>query len=599
MKKNIQNHFSGNFVTFYGKYLPNFQKIGGDEFKVICPFHEDKKPSFNFDNNSGKFYCFGCGKKGDIFHFYAKINGMDTRRDFGKVLKGIADDFGIPWEQQKPKMVKAYDYTNTNGDLIFQVCRMEPKDFRQRRPDGKGGFIWNLKGIDPVIYRLPEVVKADEILIVEGEKDCDNLAKLVFAATCNPMGAKKWRNKYGEYLKGKRVVLIPDNDNEGKEHMAQVGASLKGQTANLKLIQLPGLPSKGDVSDFISGFKSTEEAAERLSILIENAKPYQPPKTYTIEDAILTTKQVCELPIATRKCYLHPWLKEDSINLITGWAGYGKTWFAQGIADSVTKGEPFGPWECEVSVPVLFLDGEMSLQDTQERIFSLMLNTERENRFYFYSDAYANQLGLQRAHLANEKWRSKIKQILTTRKIKLFIIDNLASLASGLDENSKKDYDPINQWFLELRFAGISTLMLHHTNKDGGQRGTSAREDNIDISILLKRPNDYVTEDGARFIASFKKQRVSTKYLHLISNIEFKLIEDESKYHIWTYRNVKAETKREVLKLLDEGLEQKFIAETLGVSKGRVSQIVKQAKKDGHISAKGRLTQSAFTEFSE
>ena len=110
------------------------------------------------------------------------------------------------------------------------------------------------------------------------------------------------------------------------------------------------------------------------------------------------------------------------------------------------------------------------------------------------------------------------------QKIKFWVIDNLASLASGIDENVKKDWDPINQWLLELRFSGITTLMLHHTNKEGGQRGTSAREDNIDISIMLKNARDYTPEDGARFIVHFTKQRIPTKDLQLISDTEFKLI---------------------------------------------------------------------------
>ena len=65
--------------------------------------------------------------------------------DFPQILKGIADDFGIAWEEQKRRMVKAYDYTDAEGNLLFQVCRMDPKDFCQRRPDGSGGWIWDLK----------------------------------------------------------------------------------------------------------------------------------------------------------------------------------------------------------------------------------------------------------------------------------------------------------------------------------------------------------------------------------------------------------------------------------------------------------------------
>jgi DNA primase len=111
---------------------------------------------------------------------------------------------------------------------------MEPKDFRQRRPDGNGKWIWNLKGIQPVLYGLTNLQSAHEVLIVEGEKDCDTLAELGFIATTCPMGAKKWREHYNESLIGKQVVLIPDNDNEGRQHMAQVGAAIKDVVASLK-----------------------------------------------------------------------------------------------------------------------------------------------------------------------------------------------------------------------------------------------------------------------------------------------------------------------------------------------------------------------------
>jgi len=94
-----------------------------------------------------------------------------------------------------------------------------------------------------------------------------------------------------------------------------------------------------------------------------------------------------------------------------------------GVLDAVSKGGTFGPWECKESVPCLFLDGEMTIPDDHERIENLRLDSERESPLYFYSDAYANQLGLSRAHLANESWRKKIKQILLTRKIKLWVVD--------------------------------------------------------------------------------------------------------------------------------------------------------------------------------
>ncbi|SPD74180.1 conserved hypothetical protein [uncultured Desulfobacterium sp.] len=594
MKIQIQNFFKGNYHTFYTKYLPNAKQIGGDEYQALCPFHEDSKPSFNFNNATGAYYCHGCGKKGDFIHFYAKLHGLNTKSDFGKILKGIASDFGISIEEQKTHIVKTYDYTNETGTLLFQVCRMDPKDFRQRHRNGNG-WIWNLKDVRRVIYNLPAVLKASGVFIVEGEKDCDNLSALGLTATCNPMGAGKWLDEYSESLRGKDVVLLPDNDNRGREHMVKVGQSLQGLAKSIKWLDLPDLPSRGDVSDFLSKFDDKVDAQERLAILIAGAEIYNPPKQVSVDDIIIDASSFIQLDIPERKALLHPWLKESAMILGVGDRGCGKSFFALGICDAVTKESSFGAWECKRSVPSLFLDGEMTTQDVADRIKGLRLDTARQNPLYVYSDAYANQHGLPRAHLANESWRVKMKSILIAKHVKLWVIDNLASLASGLDENSKKEWDPINQWLLELRFAGITTLMLHHTGKSGTQRGTSAREDNIDISFTLKRPSDYTPEDGAKFIVHFTKARVSTKDLQLIADTQFKLLEDETGVYSWDFGDVRKENRLAVLEMISEGMDQKTICDTLGLSKGYVSKVKKKLLDDGHISKKGEITQSGFS----
>lgn len=597
MKQAIQDYFQGKYFEFYRKYLPTSKKIGGQEYQALCPFHQDSKPSFNFNNETGAYFCHGCGKKGGPFHFYAKNHELDDRRDFPKILQGICSDFGIPYEKRERKLIKTYDYTEAGGKLIFQTCRFEPKDFAQRRPDGNGGWIWNLKGVETVLYRMPDIQKCEEIVIVEGEKDADNLAALGFTATTCPMGAKKWRDHYNEFLKGKDLILCPDNDQEGREHMMQVAVSVNGNSKSLRWLELPGLPSKGDISDWIATFGDPKEAAERLSIMIENLEPYTPPKKKSLEDLILTTSEFHSLEIPRRKVFLYPWLKEDGIDLITGERGIGKSFVAHGIANAVTKGESFGPWSCENAVPVLILDGEMPATDLQERIESLHLDSERSCPLYLYSDALANQYGLPRAHLVNESWREKMKSILLTRHIKLWIVDNLASLAGGLDENLKKDWDPINTWLLELRFAGIATILLHHTNKEGTQRGTSAREDNIDVSIMLKRPSDYTPEDGCRFITSFTKARVSLAALPLIGETEFKLIEQQEGEYSWSWANVRRERKREILKMLDEGMEYEAIKATLDVAKSYITKVKQEAIKQGFMNENGRLTELGKSKF--
>jgi hypothetical protein len=440
---------------------------------------------------------------------------------------------------------------------------------------------------------------ASEIIVVEGEKDADAVASLGLCATTSPMGAKKWKDIYNESLWGKHVVLIPDNDNEGREHMVQVAASLNGTAASLRILELPDLPSKGDFSDWLTKIGDKETAAERLALMIEQTALYDPPKRASFEDAILPETEFNIIELPTRKDILRPWLKEQSNSLVPGWRGVGKTWCAMGIVNAVTINEPFGPWDAGEPVPCLYLEGEMPAETVRERFRELRNDAERKAPLYIYSDAYANHLGLPRANLLNESWRKKMKSILLARHVKLWVIDNLASLASGIDENSKRDWDPINAWLLELRFAGIATIMLHHTNKMGSQRGTSAREDNIDSSILLRHPPDYTPEDGARFIATFKKARVHTEDLSLIADTEFQLTQDENNQFVWTWGSVKGQTKAEVLRMLDEGHPQNEVADILRIHKGTVSKIRKHAISDGLLTPKNKLTHRGFAMVSE
>jgi hypothetical protein len=167
-----------------------------------------------------------------------------------------------------------YDYCDEAGCRRFQTVRYEPKDFHQRRPDGKGGWVWNLGGVECLLYRLPELVNADPgetVYLPEGEKDVDNLRALGLVATCNPMGAGKWQERFNGPLRHRHVVILPDNDDPGREHAREVAASLNGLAASVKVLELPGLPPGGDVSDWLANGGTAEE----LRRLAEAAGPWQ------------------------------------------------------------------------------------------------------------------------------------------------------------------------------------------------------------------------------------------------------------------------------------------------------------------------------------
>ena len=179
----------------------------------------------------------------------------------------------------KRKIVATYDYADETGRVLFQCVRYEPKDFRQRQPDGKGGWTWNLKSVGLVLYRLPEVAKASEVWIVEGEKDCGTLASLGLCSTCNPLGAEKWRKEYNEALRGKSVVIVPDNDEPGHRHAEQVARALHGVAASVKIVKLPDKAK--DASDYVATFSDSADAGERLSLLAEGAAEWTPAQSDT------------------------------------------------------------------------------------------------------------------------------------------------------------------------------------------------------------------------------------------------------------------------------------------------------------------------------
>jgi len=186
----------------------------------------------------------------------------------------------------QPKIIAEYDYTNFKGELVFQVVRYEPKTFRQRRPDGNGGWHWNLKGTPLVLYRLFEAVAASHVIICEGEKDVESLFALGLpdgsSATTSPMGGGKWKEQYSNFLAQKTIIIIPDQDKVGIGHGEKVAQALLGIAKEIRWLTLPG--EHKDPTDWIQAGGTAEE----LQALISAAKPWVPGQH--IDTQALSTK---------------------------------------------------------------------------------------------------------------------------------------------------------------------------------------------------------------------------------------------------------------------------------------------------------------------
>lgn len=247
-------------------------KKSGNELLYLCPRHDDHNPSLAINPTKNVWLCRTCGEGGNAWQlaaWSAKVDLSDKAAINAWLrVKGLLN--GHQPRTRRP--VATYSYVDESGTLLFQTVRFEPKAFSQRRPDGNGGWTWNLHGVRLVPYRLADFLNKESVAIVEGEKDADALWKWGFAATTNPLGAGKWRPEFNEYFRDKRVVLLPDDDEPGERHILDVARNLHGVAQSIKIVPLPDLPPKGDVSAWIAAGGTKEQ----LLALIQETQPLRP-----------------------------------------------------------------------------------------------------------------------------------------------------------------------------------------------------------------------------------------------------------------------------------------------------------------------------------
>ena len=265
-----QRDFSTNSSDCLGRILDALEHAGckpkrlpSRGWQARCPAHDDHEPSLSIaegDDGRVLLKCHaGCTPEAIVAAL-----GLEMRDLFPQKPKGNG--------KAERKIVATYPYVDEHERLLFEVVRYEPKSFAQRQPDGKGDWIYNLEGVPRVLYRLPDVIRAQEhgetIFIVEGEKDAESLRALGLCATTNPHGAGKWRDEYSKVLRGAHVVIIPDADEPGRRHAKTVAKSLLGKAASIKIVKLEAK----DVSDWLASGGTKEE----LLRITEQAKAWQP-----------------------------------------------------------------------------------------------------------------------------------------------------------------------------------------------------------------------------------------------------------------------------------------------------------------------------------
>ena len=542
-------------------------KRGRDgEYMGLCPIHGDRNPSLSVSEKKGLFHCFGCNASGDVFDWVGELEGISAFQDR---VKRVADLFGIgetqPAIPAQPKAVATYDYTDENGELLYQVVRYEPgengakKTFKQRRPDGRGGWVWGLGDVRRPLYRLPRVVQTDEVVWwVEGEKDVATLEGLGLIATTTSGGAKTgWRDEWAESLRGRRVAILPDNDTPGNERGREIYSKLLGVAARVVLLK----PEQGkDATEWVSLGATAETLQQSLQDALKRKYGLLSPievvdRRYGLNAFLDPTLRPAgiktgfdELDKATVG------LHAGELILIGGRPAMGKTSFAMCIARNVAMSrKATAVFSLEMSSESLldrmvcaearvpFMDFRRGDLDSKQRTAIMQAHYELSQMPLRIDDTAGMSLQLMAKRL--EIMRNEIG-------LSLVVVDYLQLMRVSKNENRNQEVSEISRGLKLLsKEFGIPVVALSQLNR-ASENNTASRpnmaslrdsgslEQDADMIWFVHRPEVYKPDDlSAVGVAEIiiSKQRngpLGIKYLKFVK--EFTLFKNREEYDAGT-----------------------------------------------------------------
>lgn len=409
------------------------------------------------------------------------------------------------------ELTKTYDYRSADGTLLYQVCRYDWKDpanpkghsktFLQRCPDPekRGGWAYKVKDrITPVPYRLPELlddIRAGyPIFIVEGEKKADMLREQGVPATCNHGGAGKFPEALIQHFAGADLVLLADNDDAGREHVSLIGRKLEGVARRLRVLDLPGLPPKGGVDDWLPAGGSAEKLYDLLDVA---AKPFTAQPFNSRFGAV--SWHDLDAPGQSYEYLIKGLLTKNELSMLLGESQSGKSFVAIDLAMAVARGIPwFGLRAMQGGV--VYQAGESATGVRRRRLPAY-------RRYYDVARDPLPFVLLQRPldlYNSDEDTEAFIEECRYWGKtfgkvpLELVIIDTFNKATPGANENDGKDMGAVLARCDRIRReTGAHVMLVHHLNSGGTKaRGHTSLFANVENVISVKKVEDASDGDG-------------------------------------------------------------------------------------------------------
>ena len=449
-------------------------------WQASCPAHEDFTPSLSISDSDDGIILVKC-------HAGCSQNAViDSLKRIDSWPKSDSNSN----ESATRHILATYDYTDKNSEILYQVVRYEPKGFRQRRPDGSDGWVWSIKGVERVPYRLSDLLASTtkEVFIVEGEKDADALAALGLVATCNAGGAKNWPMTLSKHFVGMTVYVVHDNDEPGREHAETVAVSLFGKASSVRVVDLtgnmPNLPQKGDVSDWL---KLGGEPGDFVRYCRTVPEWSQCEKETSAE-----SKEGGNLPVAIpfvlgdpskippREFIYGGHYIRKFVTATAGFGGAGKSTIIVAEALSIATGQNLLGQEVIESCPVWYAN----LEDPQDEICRRLTATtmkyeisqeQLKNRLYLTSGRSSSFVIAEDSHDGVKiivPVVDALKAEIRDKEIGLLIIDPFVK-AHRVSENANERIDNVITTFAEIaEETGVCIELVPHLRKGNGDRGS-------------------------------------------------------------------------------------------------------------------------------
>ena len=420
---------------------------GQDEWRICCPQcpldKERKKNACSVNIKTGLFMCHRCQLVGGVLQLYDAL---------GIELPTAESDREIEFIYRDEEGGAGYLIKKTGGNPPYSAHHFV-----------EGKLVPKMGEVRRIPYCLDRLVKTSQnqrVLVVEGEKDVDTCWLYGFPATTNPFGAGKWKDEYSEFLRDRDVIILPDNDDVGRDHAEKVRRSLEGVARSVRILELPGLDVGEDISDWFVKGHDPNELKRLLASRSSSAG----------EHSFITVYSVAELADPEPPKYaVDGLLFEETFMIMGGDPKVGKTTLCLHLALGFLAGHRvLGQFEVLKPGPVVFVQCDMGakyFQGALRQVAAVCGVQVFHHPFHFRCTSGVD--------LSSPETRNGLATQIASYQPELVILVPMRDFFLG-NENSSQELKPVLDFAIDLRNRnGGVVIFIDHLVKSRERSGSA------------------------------------------------------------------------------------------------------------------------------